>query len=605
MKALGRSDTYRAGIADWCFRNAERCLKTNRPEPALMWSQLTARVLSGGHSEVTSIKLEEQLIAIANCLPRVQPVQDGVTHRNRWLHVFTTAYATGGHTAMAVRWIEANPTNGVHSAALLSQDAPVPDSLTRAVTSSGGDLNVADIKSSLLSRALWLRQLASGTADYVVLHIHPWDVMPTVAFGVPEGPPVLLVNHAAHAFWLGVSISDLVLNVRGSELEQQWTRVHRGVRLAATLPIPLPMPLVPASAVEPEKRRASAKRQLGIPEDAVLVLSVGTGFKYRPAAGLNFIDAARSVLLASPKAYLLVVGLSENSGQPREDGRPTSWDDLDESSAQQWMKAKEEVSGRLRGEGRQLNLESYHAAADVYAEGFPFGSTTALLEAGLKGIPAVLAPCPPPFGTDGIAVDSILPRPANSSEYVSATTHLIQNREDRQKLGDSLSGSIMKHHAGSGWVQHLSAAITCVPKSHSVQKIEKVIPVSEHLVEYWSAIVNNIEGGSLFDPVYRDVLDFRLAPTLDMTFLKAYWHAQPPGTKLSKTLRLLGFEAVISCLPKSARLWMFDLLTKRLEIGKAFKNLGKYWSSSKCRRGSIPMASLRLHPKVKTGDSGA
>ena len=84
-----------------------------------------------------------------------------------------------------------------------------------------------------------LRALARDTASLVVLHTHGEDVVPAIAFGAAGGPPVTLVDHSAHSFWVGVSAVDLVLNCRGSTLERRWTLHHRGAARCATVPIPL------------------------------------------------------------------------------------------------------------------------------------------------------------------------------------------------------------------------------------------------------------------------------------------------------------------------------------------------------------------------------
>jgi len=90
---------------------------------------------------------------------------------------------------------------------------------------------------------------------------------------------------------------------------------------------------------------------------------------------LDFLAVAEELLCQLPGAYILAVGV-------REDER--------------WRAVSERTGSRLRALGRQSQVSDYHDAADLYIEGFPFGSTTALLEAGLRGIPVILAPatCP-------------------------------------------------------------------------------------------------------------------------------------------------------------------------------------------------------------------
>src|ERR1700738_3683106 len=86
----------------------------------------------------------------------------------------------------------------------------------------------------LLERAMALRQRAWTHADRVVLHVHPWSVVPVVALGIAGGPPVMLLNHLSQKFWVGGSVADLVLNLRDSALE--WSAAYRGIARNALLP---------------------------------------------------------------------------------------------------------------------------------------------------------------------------------------------------------------------------------------------------------------------------------------------------------------------------------------------------------------------------------
>ena len=53
----------------------------------------------------------------------------------------------------------------------------------------------------------------------VILHVHMYDVLPILAFANGDfNRPVMFYNHADHLFWLGASISDLVVNFRSSSV---------------------------------------------------------------------------------------------------------------------------------------------------------------------------------------------------------------------------------------------------------------------------------------------------------------------------------------------------------------------------------------------------
>jgi hypothetical protein len=198
--------------------------------------------------------------------------------------------------------------------ALLSQGVPLPPSLQQAIENSGGRIHIADPAASLLNRAAWLRRLAAEDANYVILHVDPVDVICGVAFGVPGGPPVMLVNHAAHLFWNGASTADQVVNCRGSELEVFWSATYRGIGLSRCAIVPTPL-LVPKSLESGEASKPELKRQsrqtLGVAVDAIVILTVGSSFKYLPIDGLNkILKVGRKLItpLGEPMTDLLHPG---------------------------------------------------------------------------------------------------------------------------------------------------------------------------------------------------------------------------------------------------------------------------------------------------------
>src|SRR5262249_10954323 len=156
----------------------------------------------------------------------------------------------------------------------------------------GGSVRSLNCEQSLLAISRDLRQHAANHADVVVLHTNPEDVIAPVAFGVSAGPPVLFVNHADHLFWLGVSVADLVVDIR--DAGHRWTREHRGVREARIVPIPLTNPDLVRTSRAQLKREA--RKALSLPDDRVILLTIGDGYKYVPSGGLNFLSAAQSIL---------------------------------------------------------------------------------------------------------------------------------------------------------------------------------------------------------------------------------------------------------------------------------------------------------------------
>ena len=491
--------TYTHAVADWCLRQARRHMERGNIEAALLWNYQASRMLIRGCRPLVSETIERNLREIASLLPRVEwrPTRGREAPR-RWLHVIDHALPYGGHTAMARRWITSDPGKSVHNVVLTVQEQPVPEALADAARRTGGEIFLPDPNSSFLSRAMWLRELAYANADCVVFHVGSDSVIAPTAFGVDGGPPVLLVNICAHTFWTGASVADLVLNSTGSKLERFWTRHYRGASSAATLPIPVQPPQNCAGDdVFTAEFRAQARQRLNLPTDAVVLLSVGREEKYRPVPGLNFFAVANSILEECPQARMLVVGPSAKSYQTK-------------------------LNNRLAVVGCQLDLRIYYAAADIYMESFPFGSTTALLEAGVHGLPCVLTPedCPPPFGTDGVAVEGVLQRPASVDEYAGRVKDLIASSEERIRCGTSFARSIRQHHCDAGWTQYLSDLIRQIPEVHTLHPVVQPPSPPEEYDYYWTRCNSRFRGDPLF-VTFLGAISFGLKPTLDVPLSQA------------------------------------------------------------------------------------
>ena len=470
---------YAQAIADWFLELGDGHIGRGNFEEALKCNYIAGGILMLQNRDLVSVRIESNLRLVADRLAKRGMLQQDAPIRTgrpeRCLHVLTEALPAGGLTAMASRWMRNDGGGRVHSVALLSQEVPVPVSLQQEVENSGGRIHTADPAGSLVNRAVWLRRLATEDANYVILHVGPADVICGVAFGIPGGPPVMLVNHAAHIFWSGASTTDQVVNCRGSELEVFWSATYRGVGFSrcAIVPIPLldPKPSESGDASKPELRR-EFRQTLGVALDAIVILTVGSSFKYLPIDGLDFLEIWGCILKAVPKAVLLAVGFEGD---------------------QRWKDASARVENRIRTLGAMphAQLLKIQETVDIYVEAFPFGTTTSLLEAGLNGIPVGLAPVqsPPPYATDGIALDDTLQRPATVAEYQARIIQLCRSADEREALGGKVRNSILRHHSGAGWREHLEAAIKSLPREHTVLSEITPMRTPAAIHECWSLFV--------------------------------------------------------------------------------------------------------------------
>lgn len=444
----------------WCVRNARRAVARSALESALGWGLLAAKsAIHHGFGWLSSPALERVLLAAASQLPGRVPDRVPRSGPVRWLHVMDYAPSIGGHATLVRRWIELGAHENRHSLLILSQRGPVESRLAEAVAASGGVAKALDVEASLTVRARQLREEAWAHADRVVLHVHPWSVIPIVALGVSGGPPVMLLNHLSQQFWIGGSVADLVLNLRDAALE--WSRTYRGIHRNSILPIPLPESTAGPATSE---RRLAARQSLGLPASSVVLLTIGHPYKYRPLPGIDFLEAASAVLRARPDAHLVAVG-------PTDDER--------------WAAVREATTGRVLTAGHQFDLRPYHDAADVYLEGFPIGSPTSLLEVGQTGTPCVRAPrsVPPPFAVDGPALTGI-DQPENLTDYATDVIALIDDPEERRRQGVALAATIRRHHSPAAWRGQLEAALAELPDHHEVHSLAGAAPLRGGLRDF-------------------------------------------------------------------------------------------------------------------------
>ena len=408
-----------------------RELERGEPLAAAAWAQIAGDYVFRNHpGRFYSPALESLLAEVGRRLqPQIEPgpAPESSKDVKRVLHVLTEAYATGGHTRLARRWMERDASRR-HTVVLTSQGPPPPENLGQAAEASGGRLYQFARSDGLFPRAVALRELAAD-ADMVVLHDHMHDVIPALAFAVREARPAVLgEDHADHMFWLGTEAVDGLAELRAPAAELAVRRRGFDPEDIALVPIPLELP---AQSFD----RLRARERLKIPRNAQVLLTVAASFKFSPVLDTTYHALIGQVLKGRPRTLLLAAG--PGADEPG------------------WRGLVRRFPGQVRALGPVHGLEPYYAAADIYVDSYPAGSATSALEAALHGLPVVS------FGPDVAGYASMLEhgpglergivRESTPESWRKTVIRLLGSEPLRRELGERARLGVEAVHVGEAW----------------------------------------------------------------------------------------------------------------------------------------------------------
>ena len=415
---------------------AEDYYRRGRFDAAAAFAGVAALMAMRPHAGLfASPRLERMLVDIGRRTAAPTAWRRPATTKiERVLHVASEILPVGGLTNNLANWLQADGGR-IHSLALINQRLAIPGSVAVGISASGGAIH--HINRTIGHQVTWARRLRDLSQNYdaIVLHAYGQDPAPVMAFAEPDKrPPVLLLNHADHLFWMGPAIADVVLNMR--EAAQDLAIARRGV--ATERNIVLPTVVAPSVRT---RSREEARNELGIPGNAVLLLSAARELKYLTVDGITFTAPHVPLLKKYPEARLIVLGAGE---------RPD------------WAADKAAVDGRITSLPPTPDTRVYFEAADIYVDSFPFVSSTSMMEAAGLGVPLVSRF----YGKDDARIFAInhpgIDKPtlhaSSEQEYVAHLERLISDPVLRAAKGAEARQSVLAHHTAPGWRDHLERA---------------------------------------------------------------------------------------------------------------------------------------------------
>ena len=387
MTARDRVAANRRALAALEAR-VERLTAAGADAEAAAWAQIAGDYAwhsPGGAWTSPVIDTAMERIGLRACPRGGPPSRTGA--RREVLHVATECTAVGGHSRMAWRWI-ARDAGSIPTLALTRQRGALPGPLADAVAARGGRVRSVEGHDQI-GRARELARLIDA-ADIVVLHVHPFDVVSAIALADRRGrPPVVLVNHADHCFWLGAGVPDVVVSTRRAAARSTVTRRGIPAERSALLAVPADPP-----AALPE--RARARRHLELAPDVTVLVTMASAYKLERIDDDGFLDLMAPIVAARPDVALIAVG-------PEDEGA--------------WRDARERSGGRIRALGVLPDTSTALAAGDVFIDAYPCSSLTAALEAASVGMPVVSYQPPRPQ-----AATYDIDEPALGAGHLRATT---------------------------------------------------------------------------------------------------------------------------------------------------------------------------------------
>lgn len=327
--------------------------------------------------------------------------------RPRTLHVASEVYSVGGHSRVLATWV-ANDRESESTIVLTRQHAEIPSFLAKAWGESSVKVVTLSPHASILGRALQLRKLAVGS-DRVILHHHPDDAVPVIAFAKPGGCPVGMFNHAHFWFCLGSSVADVVINTL--PYFQRVSECHRFARATTRLKR---FGGFKTKLDEPIDKQA-AKLKLNLAPDRPVVMTIAQEHYFAPMDGYNFFATLGKLLNLLPELQVVVLGVSSDSRH---------------------VPAAMKCDARVRLTGLVIDPAGHYQAADVCLESFPMPSLGGFVEAVADGeafpVP-VYGPCENILRINQEPIASEVGRSRDEIEYLNLTVKALTDLRSTRK----------------------------------------------------------------------------------------------------------------------------------------------------------------------------
>ncbi|MBB6371669.1 hypothetical protein [Chryseobacterium shigense] len=406
-----------------CIRTAQKLFEENLYEDCINYIEKTASFgwfnFSGyyksGPLELLLTEIQQKILPTASH-------QQKTGKTNRILHICSEVYTSGGHSKLLYNWIKNNSSN-THTILSTRLSLEEMKEISNFYLKGSIDVEHVSVKSSSkIESVKLLNGQPLNDYDIIALHIHPDETITNIILSQKDiTTPVCFINHADHVFWLGTSVADMVLQIRESSIAID---VERRCILKERQFF-LPIPIETANEIKEEEETTTDETHV------INLLSTGTAYKYNPNEHYNFLREAYKIVEENTDVIFNIVGINSDSDY-----------------------AKEYRHERivLHGIVSSQKLAEIEKETDIYIEGFPMPSFTALLQAALRKIPFALHYNPlSAFRLFSDNNEHHIVYPKNLDEWHSNIRMLIQDAKYRTETSQKQQEYVLNNYSIEVW----------------------------------------------------------------------------------------------------------------------------------------------------------
>lgn len=351
-----------------------------------------------------------------------------VNKGTRVLHIVSEIFNIGGHSKLLSKWILRDNTT---DSSVLATSMKLEDLQKVLAHHNLGSVPSMVLIGDDIQKSQELSEIAQGF-NRVILHIHPNDIIPSLAFssGAYHGE-VYFMNHADHSFWVGKQILTKLILYRENIKEE--TIERRGISDDDIYVLPIPMDEIKIEATSSKDKPKELRNKLKLQSDDLVGICISSAYKLNRFNGYSFFDDIIKLLNQNPRYHFIMIGVDKKFEYA-------------------------EYHERIHYMGRVNDPSPFLRISDIYIENMPYGSFTSLFLAMTYNIPIQLmySDFAKLSSIDIFTVEDGFEYPSDYNDWKESIERLLANPEIKQKQIDAQNSYLINNNYSEGWTRRLT-----------------------------------------------------------------------------------------------------------------------------------------------------